>query len=468
MRARTRAADFRKPRRACARARAVASPTQVDDRRRVCVYDKAMDRLEDMIARAGAARDNAYAPYSGFTVGACLRAASGRLFAGCNVENAAFPEGQCAETSALGAMIAAGERRIVEIVVVASGDGLCFPCGGCRQRLGEFAAPDCPVHVCGPEGVRRTTTLGALLPEGFAAGPALAEAPAAAWEGAPAAAAPEAAEVAAAVKAIRARAPGFAPRAGIIIGSGLESLADLLLDSRDADIDGRDVPGFPPASRLGLGRRGALPIAVFAGRAHYYEGDVGGAGAPAIRIPVRSLRALGAETLLITSAAGGLRPELTPGSLMLIRDHISVLPANPLVGPNDARIGPRFPDMQAAYDANLAERFEAAAAALGIALTRGVYLAVQGPSYETPAEIAAYARLGADAVGMSTVPEVLVARHCGLRVAAVSVITNPAAGLGGAPLNHEAVLTAAAAAAKTLGRLLAKVLDGIADGSEDG
>jgi len=428
-----------------------------------------MGSLEDMIARAAAARDNAYAPYSGFAVGACLRAAGGGLFTGCNVENAAYPEGQCAETSALGAMIAAGERRIVEIVVVAGGDGLCFPCGGCRQRLGEFAAPACPVHVCGPEGVRRTTTLGALLPDGFAAGPGLAEAAAAGWTATPAAA--DAAVQAAAVAAIRARAPDLVPKVGIIVGSGLEGAADGLLaaDAPDApesvDIDGRDIPGFPPAARLSLGRHGDLPIAIFAGRAHYYEGDVGGAGAPEIRIPVRALRALGAEMLLITNAAGGLRPDFEPGSLMLIRDHISLLPANPLVGPNDSRVGPRFPDMSAAYDPDLAERFEAAAAALGMALTRGVYLAVQGPNYETPAEIAAYAKLGADAVGMSTVPEVLVARHCGLRVAAVSVITNPAAGLGAEPLSHAAVLAAAATAAAAVGRLLATVLDGIDDGA---
>lgn len=131
------------------------------------LYKWRMDAPDDMIALARAARDNAYAPYSGFPVGACLRAASGRLYAGCNVENAASPEGQCAETSALGALVAAGERAVVEIVVLAGGDAPCPPCGGCRQRLAEFAAADCPVHLCGPEGVRETLTLGALLPHAF-------------------------------------------------------------------------------------------------------------------------------------------------------------------------------------------------------------------------------------------------------------------------------------------------------------
>lgn len=129
-----------------------------------------MSVLDDMIAMARRAMANAHAPYSGFAVGACLRAANGRLHAGCNVENAAYPQGQCAEASAIGAMVTAGDRRIVEIVVMADGDKLCTPCGGCRQRLAEFALPETPVHVCGPEGVRRTLTLGELLPWSFDAG----------------------------------------------------------------------------------------------------------------------------------------------------------------------------------------------------------------------------------------------------------------------------------------------------------
>ena len=126
-----------------------------------------MSAIEDMIEKAVAVRGHAHAPYSGFHVGACLRTESGALFVGCNVENAAYPQGQCAEASAIGAMVAAGERRIVEVVVVAEGERLCTPCGGCRQRLSEFGAPDTPVHVCDPEGVRATFSLGELLPHGF-------------------------------------------------------------------------------------------------------------------------------------------------------------------------------------------------------------------------------------------------------------------------------------------------------------
>ena len=126
-----------------------------------------MSTLDDMIAKALAVRENAYAPYSKFKVGACLRTDTGKLFAACNVENAAYPQGQCAEASAIGLMAANGERRTVEVVVVGGGDELCTPCGGCRQRLNEFAAPDTPVHVCGPEGVRETFKLGDLLPHSF-------------------------------------------------------------------------------------------------------------------------------------------------------------------------------------------------------------------------------------------------------------------------------------------------------------
>lgn len=126
-----------------------------------------MSQLEDMIAAAARARENAHAPYSGFRVGACLRGADGGLYAGCNVENVAYPQGQCAEAGAIGAMIAAGERRIAEVVILAEGGPLCTPCGGCRQRLAEFARPETPVHVCGPDGLRASFTLGELLPHGF-------------------------------------------------------------------------------------------------------------------------------------------------------------------------------------------------------------------------------------------------------------------------------------------------------------
>ena len=127
-----------------------------------------MSGLDEMLRLAAAARRNAHAPYSGFQVGVCLRTAEGELFAGCNVENASYPEGACAETAAIGAMVTAGRRRIAEVLVLAEGERLCTPCGGCRQRLAEFAGPDTPVHVAGPEGLRRTFTLGELLPAAFA------------------------------------------------------------------------------------------------------------------------------------------------------------------------------------------------------------------------------------------------------------------------------------------------------------
>lgn len=126
-----------------------------------------MNPMDEMIEMARQARERAYAPYSAFTVGACLRGASGRLYAGCNVENAAYPQGQCAEATAIGNMVSGGEREIAEILVLGGGDQLCAPCGGCRQRLAEFARPDTPVHICGPEGLRKTVTLGELLPHAF-------------------------------------------------------------------------------------------------------------------------------------------------------------------------------------------------------------------------------------------------------------------------------------------------------------
>ncbi len=127
-----------------------------------------MSPMDEMIEMARQARERAYAPYSDFAVGACLRTAGGRLYAGCNVENAAYPQGQCAEATAIGNMVAGGEREIVEVVVLGGGDQLCPPCGGCRQRLAEFAGPDTPVHICGPQGLRKTVTLGDLLPHAFA------------------------------------------------------------------------------------------------------------------------------------------------------------------------------------------------------------------------------------------------------------------------------------------------------------
>ena len=245
-----------------------------------------------------------------------------------------------------------------------------------------------------------------------------------------------------------------APRVGVVLGSGLGAVADAVEDP--VVVGYKELPGFPRptvaghAGRAVLGRIGGVPVAVFQGRAHLYEG-----GDPeAMRVPVRALRAAGASVLVLTNAAGSLRPEVGPGSLMAITDHINMQGANLLIGPNDEAIGPRFPSLRDAYDPVLLASLRASAAELGISLAEGVYVAVMGPTFETPAEIRAFRVLGADAVGMSTVQETIVARHCGLRVAAVSVITNLAEGMTDEPLGHEQTLRAAQDGAGDLARLL--------------
>jgi len=257
-----------------------------------------------------------------------------------------------------------------------------------------------------------------------------------------------------AVDVIRERAPGLTPELGIILGSGLGAVADALEDP--VAIPYQDLPGFPQpgvaghAGSLSLGTLSGLAVAIFQGRRHVYEsGDAAG-----MRDPVRALKAVGARALLATNAAGSLRAEVGPGSLMAISDHINLLGVNPLTGPNDDEIGPRFPSLQDAYDPGLRQTLHRAAEALDITIAEGVYLATAGPSFETPAEIRAFRTLGADAVGMSTVPEVILARHAGMRVAAVSAITNLAEGMGGEALSHEQTLRFAATAAEDLTRLI--------------
>jgi xanthosine phosphorylase len=257
-----------------------------------------------------------------------------------------------------------------------------------------------------------------------------------------------------AARAIAERAPGIAPRLGLMLGSGLGALADRLDDR--VDIPYPELPGFRPggvsghAGALVLGRLSGRDVAIFAGRWHVYEGIE----PSAITTPIRTLKALGADTLLLTNAAGSLRPEVGPGSLVCLTDHINLLGFNPLAGPNDDQAGPRFPSLAEAYDPGLRAQLHAAADALATELHDGVYLAVAGPSFETPAEIRAFRTLGADLVGMSTVPEVIAARHAGLRVAAVSAVTNLAEGMGGEALSHEQTLRVAAAGAARLGPLV--------------
>jgi xanthosine phosphorylase len=244
------------------------------------------------------------------------------------------------------------------------------------------------------------------------------------------------------------------PRVGIVLGSGLGAVADAV---EDAVVIGYDeLPGFPRpgvaghAGRVALGSIAGVSVAVLQGRAHLYEGGE----VEALRTPVRSLRAAGAETLILTNAAGSLRADVGPGSLMAITDHINMTGVNLLIGANDEATGPRFPSLRDAYDPGLLDQLRGSAREVGVALAEGVYLAVTGPSFETPAEIRAYRTMGADAVGMSTVQETIVARHSGLRVAAVSVITNLAEGMSDTPLSHEQTLRDAERAAGDLTRLL--------------
>jgi xanthosine phosphorylase len=258
----------------------------------------------------------------------------------------------------------------------------------------------------------------------------------------------------AAAEVVQDRAGALRPRLGLMLGSGLGELAERLEDR--VEIPYGELPGFHAgglaghAGTLNLGRLSAADVAIFAGRWHVYQGIEG----DAITTPIRMLKALGADTLVLTNAAGSLRAEAGPGSLVCITDHINMLGFNPLIGPNDETVGPRFPSLRDAYDPELRERLHAAAQALGFDLHEGVYLAVAGPSFETPAEIRAFRALGADLVGMSTVPEVIAARHAGLRVAAISAVTNLAEGMGGEELSHEQTLRVAADGAQRLGPLI--------------
>jgi xanthosine phosphorylase len=249
------------------------------------------------------------------------------------------------------------------------------------------------------------------------------------------------------------------PQVGVVLGSGLGGVADAVSGPLIIGYD--ELPGFPRPTVAGhhgravLGTIGGVRVAVLQGRAHVYEGG----DLEAVCAPVRALRAAGAETLVLTNAAGSLRAEVGPGRLMAITDHINLQGINVLIGPNDETIGPRFLPLRDAYDPGLLGELRAAARETRVELAEGVYLAVAGPSFETPAEIRAFRTLGADAVGMSTVPELILARHCGLRVAAISVITNLGEGMGGAPASHAQTLAAASGAARDLGSLLARFLE---------
>lgn len=259
-----------------------------------------------------------------------------------------------------------------------------------------------------------------------------------------------------AVAGIRPRADAAVPLVGIILGSGLGGLADAA--AVDAAIPYAEIPHFPVSTasghrgRLVLGRLEGKQVAMMQGRAHLYEGYT----AAQVTFPIRVLVALGVRILLVTNAAGGLARGFQPGDLMAITDHINFMGTNPLIGPNDDALGPRFPDLSRAYDPDLLAVALEAARDEGVPLRRGVYLAVSGPSYETPAELTMMARWGADAVGMSTVPEVIVARHAGLRVLGISAITNVAG--GAEPPSHEAVLRGARELEPAFVRLVRRIV----------
>ncbi len=263
------------------------------------------------------------------------------------------------------------------------------------------------------------------------------------------------AQIRAATAIILERCGEMSPAVGVILGSGLGEFAEGIEDR--VVISYLDLPGFPEAGVAGhagqlvLGRLGGTSIAVMQGRAHYYEA----ADAAAMKVPLRTLKQIGCDTLLLTNAAGSTNPEAGPGSVMMLTDHISFTGVSPLFGEKGDE---RFVDLTNAYDLDFQHSFKTSAKDLGIPLHEGVYMWFCGPHFETPAEIRAASILGASAVGMSTVPEVILARHVGLRVAALSIITNMAAGMGDTLLSHEQTMRNAKTAADSMQKLLTQFL----------
>lgn len=230
------------------------------------------------------------------------------------------------------------------------------------------------------------------------------------------------------------------PRIAIVLGSGLGGFADEFDDA--VGIPYEEITGFARstaqghAGRLVIGTIDEVPVVAMQGRVHYYEGY----SLEQVTFPIRTFKLLGVKTLILTNASGGINVQLSQGALMVISDHLNLMGDNPLRGPNDERFGPRFPDMSAVYSAELQEIVIEEAKPIGVEVRRGIYGALSGPSYETPSEIHLLRNLGADAVGMSTVPEAIVARHMGIEVLGISCITNMAAGIGDEPINHEEVM----------------------------
>ena len=248
------------------------------------------------------------------------------------------------------------------------------------------------------------------------------------------------------------------PRVGVVLGSGLGAFAQELSES--VEIPYVDIPGWPPstaaghAGKLFIGKLHSQPVAVMAGRAHLYEGNTASQSTYGIRV----LGSLGVRSIVVTNAAGGINLTFERGGLVLISDHINLQGSNPLVGPNDDSLGPRFPDMSEAYSRACREIAKKVAAESGISMTEGVYAALLGPSYETPAEIRYLRTIGADLVGMSTVAEVIAANHMGIQCVGISCVTNMAAGVLPQKLNHEEVLATGEMVRDTLVRFLKALL----------
>ena len=254
----------------------------------------------------------------------------------------------------------------------------------------------------------------------------------------------------------------FKPRIGIVLGSGLGSFAEQLDEAVTVSYD--TLPGFPKITvhghggNLVLGKLSGVSVACLQGRTHTYEGDT----FATVKTYVRTLRLLGCDYFLATNASGSLRENVGPGELMLVTDHINMQPGNPLVGPNDEEFGPRFLPLDNAYDLGLRTKLLTLALQEKNALHQGVYLSVLGPNYETAAEIRAFRLWGADAVGMSTVPEVLIANHCGMKVAVIATITNYATGLATGSHNHNDVVRMASFASEKLNCLVKRFVSELA------
>ncbi len=442
-----------------------------------------LPEFDRLLEAALLAQSRARAPYSRFQVGAAVLTGSGAIHIGCNVESASYGATICAERSAVVGAVAAGENAIRVCVVVTPTADPSSPCGICRQLLAEFG-PEMQIFAASSVGNGvYAARLADLLPLAFwaknldAAEPAQGQAADEATTpdrsgnavgrrpsvsagrsfelGREIAPAEQGERLDELVAAVRART-GLEPRVGLVLGSGLGGLADSM--QVEEAVPFGDLPGWPPATapghagRLLFGRLAGVPAVIQQGRFHLYEGHSAGF----VVQPVLLMGRLGAGVVVLTNAAGGVNPAFGAGTLMVITDHLNLTGRHPLVGPNDTAIGERFPDMTNVWDLDLRARLLAAGEAESVELQRGVYGCLTGPSYETPAEVRMLGRLGADAVGMSTVPEAIAAHWAGIRVCGVSLVTNPGAGLSAAQLTHTEVLAAAEAAGPRLARVIAR------------